>query len=137
MADMVIDTCAVHRAVQSACDGGGEAGSPVTLDMFLRGRLSVLSRVFQTNHDSTLVPVVDFLNHASDFCPNVSWGPSRMHLGVSHVHRHLHSQVVRSRHRSQSLEIVELAFVAWAPRCSASATPHHAAPGRVLFAGSE
>lgn len=41
--------------------------------MFLRGKLCVLTRVFQTSHSSTLVPIADLLNHANLELANARW----------------------------------------------------------------
>jgi len=46
-------------------------GGDLRLDMFVRARLSLLSRCFQTSSESALVPVVDLMNHSES--PGVAW----------------------------------------------------------------
>jgi len=70
--DMAQDLVHVHSML---VDGAGPE-SPVRmpgLGMFLRARLSMVTRVFQARHDSTLVPVSDLFNHAPDMQQGVSW----------------------------------------------------------------
>ncbi|CAE8637927.1 unnamed protein product, partial [Polarella glacialis] len=69
--DMVTDLVSLHTAVSRGCTEEALGGRVPEVEMFLRARLCLLSRVFQTCCDSTLVPVADLLNHANE--PSVLW----------------------------------------------------------------
>jgi len=66
---MANDIIAVHGCAKGHVPK--ELGQRFELSMFLRARMSVLSRVFHAKHGSTLVPVVDLFNHTAN--PSVLW----------------------------------------------------------------
>eukprot|EP00927_Polykrikos_kofoidii_P073473 TRINITY_DN69503_c0_g1_i1.p1 TRINITY_DN69503_c0_g1~~TRINITY_DN69503_c0_g1_i1.p1 ORF type:complete len:699 (-),score=117.67 TRINITY_DN69503_c0_g1_i1:72-2117(-) len=69
--DMAQDVFAVHKKCSTSGFGEDVLGPCFELETFLRARLCIMSRVFQTNADSTLVPGVDFFNHAEK--PTALW----------------------------------------------------------------
>lgn len=70
--DMAQDLVAVHTML---VDGAPPAirGRLPDLGMFLRARLSMITRVFQAGQDSSLVPVCDLYNHSPDMRQGVAW----------------------------------------------------------------
>jgi len=70
--EMARDLANVHHIIQAAWSEGTGAGRCPDFGMYARARFSLLTRVFQTCDSSTMVPVVDLLNHHST-SPGVSW----------------------------------------------------------------
>jgi len=66
------DFSALHQAVSSAT-ALVQGEEPMPQELFIRARLCMLTRSFKTLHDSTLVPVVDLLNHAHGPSRGVVW----------------------------------------------------------------
>jgi len=71
--DMAGDIIAIHRSINASCPKellGPRFGE---VSMFFRGKLSVLTRVFQTSDSSTVVPVADLFNHRNQDISSASW----------------------------------------------------------------
>jgi len=70
--NMAEDLIEVHRTV---CDVAPQVlGTEVEVGMYIRARLCMLTRVFLTWCESTLVPVIDLMNHAAGVMPpGVVW----------------------------------------------------------------
>jgi len=69
---MAEDIIAVHTSLKDKRSSTHFAEA-VELGMFFRARLSMLTRVFQTSCDSSLVPVADLFNHSHGSEPGLVW----------------------------------------------------------------
>jgi len=70
--DMAQDIVDVHRLLQMEVPEH-LLGKPFDPCMFLRGRLCILTRIFLTSYNCTLVPIVDLLNHQPGKEPSSTW----------------------------------------------------------------
>lgn len=75
LTDMAGDIVATHRAICKNLSSEVLGPGGCSLKMFMRARLSILTRVFQTCDESTLVPVLDLFNHSHDQGLTWRWDP--------------------------------------------------------------
>lgn len=82
--DMAGDIIAIHKCIMQFVPESLRGPRFDEVAMFFRGKLSILTRVFQTSHSSTLVPIADNFNHANAdrACACWEWNANRQSLIV-------------------------------------------------------
>mmetsp|Transcript_49370 Transcript_49370/g.143114 ORF Transcript_49370/g.143114 Transcript_49370/m.143114 type:complete len:656 (+) Transcript_49370:48-2015(+) len=88
--EMVRDIHTVYELVTAKCSHALSGRWP-EFSMFFRARLCILTRVFQTDNDSSLVPVVDLFNHAPNMNHGIAWRWSDTEQAMIAVARRAHA----------------------------------------------